>query len=581
MPYDYEYSLKDPDARHTFFSKAYRKTLVLPNRVVVSSREDDDPQRTPGVATSAASYALLPKSAYFQTRLADNLEGQAIAEAMIANLELNSEMGSFTCPMNVGQELYDYVKITDERSGDSRVGNIGSIIRRYSVDARNGAKDYSMQCSFGDPPTVRAIKEQVKEIQTTLNLERLWVQDLHATHIQADALDMIWLDPDTNIDPSLFNMDNVPDGESYARVKSLHLDAGQIKMDENVYYSTGYNPSQKRRTFTTTPTTPYDVGDLWLDASTVKRCTTARATGAYVAGDWTATTYDALADGTTYVGIKSTEINAGRIALTATNYYSGKFSGEWYSESGVEIDASHGINIYGADMALTTRATKTGTVQCYVGSDGAIYAGAGAIKLNADGGLIDCGISTLSWRMKRVVGGSTYYGYEFLDSTGDYSLYATADVHLDVGGNIYAHDHIYCYAAGNYLIGSSSFYFGAVHCTSVVDYSPLELSYKDAVKLVKNIKNKPGSKEIDKDSLPEMVLRRPTPEDFADCEKAYQHDLMLYHSKEPHHAKYNVKPKEREPSVGFSLPDLIGLSLAAIKELAEKVENLEKALATR
>ena len=45
----------------------------------------------------------------------------------------------------------------------------------------------------------------------------------------------------------------------------------------------------KRRCFTTTPTTPYDVGDLWAEGSTgdIKRCTTARSSGAYVAGDWT------------------------------------------------------------------------------------------------------------------------------------------------------------------------------------------------------------------------------------------------------------------------------------------------------
>jgi len=45
----------------------------------------------------------------------------------------------------------------------------------------------------------------------------------------------------------------------------------------------------KRRVFTATPTTPYDVGDLWAGgpAGDLKRCSTARASGAYVAGDWT------------------------------------------------------------------------------------------------------------------------------------------------------------------------------------------------------------------------------------------------------------------------------------------------------
>lgn len=44
----------------------------------------------------------------------------------------------------------------------------------------------------------------------------------------------------------------------------------------------------KRRVFTTTPTTPYDVGDLWVAGSSgdIKRCIIARATGSYTASEW-------------------------------------------------------------------------------------------------------------------------------------------------------------------------------------------------------------------------------------------------------------------------------------------------------
>ena len=53
--YDYQYSLAEG---HTFFSKAYRNRLVMPNRVVVSSQEDDDPQYT-GSAVASPSHELL------------------------------------------------------------------------------------------------------------------------------------------------------------------------------------------------------------------------------------------------------------------------------------------------------------------------------------------------------------------------------------------------------------------------------------------------------------------------------------------------------------------------------------------
>lgn len=44
----------------------------------------------------------------------------------------------------------------------------------------------------------------------------------------------------------------------------------------------------KRRIFVSTPTTPYDVGDLWVQGSTgdIMRCRTARASGNYNSADW-------------------------------------------------------------------------------------------------------------------------------------------------------------------------------------------------------------------------------------------------------------------------------------------------------
>ena len=46
--------------------------------------------------------------------------------------------------------------------------------------------------------------------------------------------------------------------------------------------------------------------------------------------------------------------------------------------------------------ALTTRATKTGTIQCFVGSDGAIYAGGGNVQLNSNGLIINASQALLA-----------------------------------------------------------------------------------------------------------------------------------------------------------------------------------------
>ena len=75
----------------------------------------------------------------------------------------------------------------------------------------------------------------------------------------------------------------------------------------------------KRRVFTTTPTPPYDVGDLWTQGSTgdLMRCSTARASGNYNSSDWVlATKYtdDTVAN----KAIAQIEVLDGKINLKVT-----------------------------------------------------------------------------------------------------------------------------------------------------------------------------------------------------------------------------------------------------------------------
>jgi hypothetical protein len=360
--YDYEYTLEDG---HVFFAKALRNRLVIPNYVVVKSRDDDDPQYS-GSAQDAESYALLPRKEFRQTSLESNQQGTDIAEAILAKAQMWCESGSASVPMNVGAEVFDYAKVTDRRESDYRAGNIGMIVRHYQP----AKMDWRMTMVFGNWQSVRKALTNLSIDPDDLqdSFSRLRVGDLYAEHILADSLDMVWIDPEGNIDLSLIgdNLDNLPDGEIYARVKSLHLDAeGGIKLDENIIYKAGYDPSTK----------------------------------------WTGSNLDDLPDGLTYQRVKSVAINTNGMVildqvvagtyglLRATCINSGyielntltRSSGEWYDKSGVVIDSSKGICIYGKDMALYTSNAKWGTVQCKVDSTGQIIAGAGDVKLNSAG----------------------------------------------------------------------------------------------------------------------------------------------------------------------------------------------------
>jgi hypothetical protein len=438
--YDSEYSLER--GAHTFFHKAYKNSLVFPNKIYVISRKDDTPQYL-GVA-AVEGYDSLPanvkKTKFVQMRLESNDQAEDIAEALIAKAEMGCSRGQAEVPLNCAAEVFDYDKVTDSRQGDTRTGNLGYVHRRFGGDT------WKMTFGFGNWFEYLKYQKMLKELETYTGqyFERLSVGNLYVEHIQADSLDIMWIDPEGNIDLSKIGdtLDNLPDGEVYARIKSMHLDAGVLQLDEHVIYKAGYDPNTKRRNFTATPTTPYDLGDMWTDGTVLKRCTTARATGAYVAGDWTQVSLDTIADGsvyhrvksaalsadglvildqvvagtyglvkatdisaghillstvtqsssyrtvtdsqktdwtnkpedmddledgTTYKKVKATEISSGRITLTLANYYSGKYSGKWYldgdSSAGVSIAAGVGINIWGRNQALTTRAnSETGTI---------------------------------------------------------------------------------------------------------------------------------------------------------------------------------------------------------------------------
>jgi len=367
--YDYTYSL---ESGHTFFSKASRERLVIPNYIRTNSEDDDDPQYN-GSAIDTESHDRMPKREFYKMHLESDDQAEKIAEAMLAKFQMWSEAGSAEVPMNVGAEVFDYVKVTDEREDDYRVGNIGRLTRHYTA----GKNVWRMTFTFGDWQNVRKALANLNLNSDDLEnyFARLSVKDLYAENIMAENCDFVWLDPDNTIDLSKIgdNLDNLPDGEVFARVKSLHLDAGQVKLDENILYKPGYNPNDK-----------FDLGDNDLDdipeGTLYQRVKSAALTpdGLVVLDNVEAGTYGL---------VKSTSISAGQILLSKTVK-----DGEWYNESGLIMDATAGMVLYGGPglMGLRTYPTLADyladtNLQCYVGTDGMLYAGGGTVFLSAEG----------------------------------------------------------------------------------------------------------------------------------------------------------------------------------------------------
>ena len=145
--YDYEYEF-NVSGSHTFFSKSVRNRFINPNKVIAASHPDHSPQYT-GSSTSATSYALDPKTQTVYRRLDSSAQAGLIAAALIEQYELDAERGFATVPMNAGQELWDYVKVTDSRQGDSKVGNIQFLQRNVKIPTGNEGLTFNMMIAFG------------------------------------------------------------------------------------------------------------------------------------------------------------------------------------------------------------------------------------------------------------------------------------------------------------------------------------------------------------------------------------------------------------------------------------------------
>ncbi len=114
-----------------FYTHGNRKSLVIPNKIVVKSFDDADGFE--GSATSAASFALRPiTGSPVRAYVTDNAQAQSVAEAVILRLEVNAQVGSSSVPMTNYEQIWNYVTVTNKWNGSTTTGNI-AYLNRFSM----------------------------------------------------------------------------------------------------------------------------------------------------------------------------------------------------------------------------------------------------------------------------------------------------------------------------------------------------------------------------------------------------------------------------------------------------------------
>jgi hypothetical protein len=194
--YDYEYELGS--GNHSFFAKTYRQKLVNPNYVVVRSPletlKDEDGNPYQGRAFSGyatdGSCSLIEKRIYREMTLTSNQQAEAIAQAIINKASMTVAGGSGAVPINLGQELYDYIQIIDARQGDALQGNVGYIIEHIRPLERDARNAWRMVVGFGQRRSEIELKRSSGRSEQSQSYEDMTAQNSFARNVTADKIDV-------------------------------------------------------------------------------------------------------------------------------------------------------------------------------------------------------------------------------------------------------------------------------------------------------------------------------------------------------------------------------------------------------
>jgi hypothetical protein len=162
----------------------------------------------------------------------------------------------------------------------------------------------------------------------------------------------------------------------------------------------------KRRVFVSTPTMPYDIGDLWVNGTDLRRCATAKTSGqSYNVNDWVvAVNYDntqtvvdggLVTSGTIQVAGSTQSILAGMTGQ-GTAATSVRF---WAGES-FESRATAPFKVMQDGSVVMTKATVKGIINALSGSIGGFSIAQGRIGVDDDGNGTNDGLSLLTSFLK-------------------------------------------------------------------------------------------------------------------------------------------------------------------------------------
>lgn len=610
--YDYEYALN----AHVFYAKTQSNTITIPNHIIVRTPVDASPAYS-GEATDAESIAAYKTIKYYEivAGLTSNAQAQSIAEAILSKFQMHDVMAGATVPINVGAEIYDYVKITDAREGTTVTGNIGYIRTLYQAGTPKQPASYTQTFGLGGWLSTRR-REIESEVGGLPGEGSQYQAEMVVDTLYLNPINLDWIEDGTNFSrvqsgalsaEGLVLLDEVEDeGGTYARTLATQLSAGKLLLSDECEYTSGYDPSTKWEgsnldhlpdgtSFKRVASAALSAGGLvlldqiqigttydlvykadisahHLKLSSVEQSPSARYTSDGEKGTWNSKANGDLSNVSYNYRVRETEISAGHIKLTSQAVV----DGQWYNEGGVIIDANAGISVAGGDVLIDTNGiTVTGERLLFkygATNVAAVLGQSWGLNLHSypHGGTVNLGweLSNGSQRNLYAYGGSFYASPSSVISLGSNFFYFEKlwvdNIDVGSGGQIVGP------AGAGSRHGTATYYPEQTHSDEWVLHCNIPAFSKlDDVALLRSIQERDG--KLDTETFPDIICVTP---DMEVENKVIEARCEGKSQKEQDAIRQEAQEKLSRKAIGMS--SWQSLTMGAVLQLAKRVELLEE-----
>lgn len=550
------------DSDHAFLVDIREQAIIIPNKVYFVDNLPDSTGEVAtyvGTAEDADSVAAIGTFSTIEVNpsIGSDAEAVALAEAWIAHRVAEAAQGRVIAPMECGLELYDMIEVADSRADVTVTARVGRIDRRfepgkYEIELRLGG--LLEEPGAGMPGQPDPVEWDIRDISVTTRKDRVRLRSVVYPwqlfqSIQPYVCDITFAATDK--DTITWGAGTI----TFADGSTLSIDA---------------------------ETTGIDITTGWLY---------------FTLGDSTLNYTTSFAD--------CVAPNCGLVAFVAQGTETGATALVWPAAGKVPLLNADILTV----MTLSALTANVGTLTAGIINGVTIYCGGEAIKMDADG--IEIYGSELHWHntpQKDLCGSALGFNDDLriiAEGGAGSVLWLESeqnDILLDPG----TYDVAPVSTAVD--LGNATYYFDDINYSDLFDRTPSAKYIHNALAKIKSITIYAGEvikkgvktgimeERLNRDTYPPELISAVTQEDIDKAEEQYQKRVRNKQAAVQRLSVLNALPKKSrrdlaeirlmekymsrevvklEPQPGVSMNATIGLLLSAIKELTERVEQLE------